>query len=137
MEFFAGELREPDERLLATMDTLGSQVGQFVAGRRAAEEVQVGASPAAGHARGGSDAVVTIDAAGRVLGWDHAAEAISATPRARPTGARWPSRSSSRPTCATPIAAAWRASCRQDRAWSSTAGWRPHGNVVATAARSR
>ena len=34
MEFFAGELREPDERLLATMETLGSQIGQFVAGRR-------------------------------------------------------------------------------------------------------
>ena len=34
MEFFAGELREPDERLLATMDALGSQIGQFVARRR-------------------------------------------------------------------------------------------------------
>ena len=31
MEFFAGELREPDAPLLATMGTLGSQVGQFVA----------------------------------------------------------------------------------------------------------
>jgi GAF domain-containing protein len=30
MEFFARELRQPDEALLATMDSLGSQVGQFI-----------------------------------------------------------------------------------------------------------
>ena len=33
MEFFTGELREPDDRLLAAMDTLGSQIGQVVASR--------------------------------------------------------------------------------------------------------
>jgi GAF domain-containing protein len=35
MEFFARELREPDEALLATTDILGSQVGQFIARVRA------------------------------------------------------------------------------------------------------
>ena len=30
IEFFARELREPDEQLLATMDALGSQVGEVV-----------------------------------------------------------------------------------------------------------
>jgi PAS domain S-box-containing protein len=76
MEFFAGELREPDEPLLATMGTLGSQVGQFVAGRRAAEEVQARESRLRAMLEAALDAVVTMDADGRVVGWNHAAEAI-------------------------------------------------------------
>ena len=76
MEFFAGELREPDERLLATMDTLGSQIGQFVAGRRAAEEVRARESRLRAMLEAALDAVVTMDADGRVIGWNHAAEAI-------------------------------------------------------------
>jgi PAS domain S-box-containing protein len=76
MEFFAGELREPDEPLLATMATLGSQIGQFVAGRRAAEEVRVRESRLRAMLEAALDAVVTMDAAGRVSGWNHAAEAI-------------------------------------------------------------
>jgi PAS domain S-box-containing protein len=76
MEFFAGELREPDQRLLATMDTLGSQIGQFVAGRRAAEEVRARESRLRAMLEAALDAVVTMDAAGCVIGWNHAAEAI-------------------------------------------------------------
>jgi len=76
MEFFADELREPDEPLLATMDTLGSQVGQFVAGRRAAEEVRARESRLRAMLEAALDAVVTMDASGRVIGWNHAAEAI-------------------------------------------------------------
>jgi PAS domain S-box-containing protein len=76
MEFFAGELREPDERLLATMDTLGSQIGQFVAGRRAAEELRARESRLTAMLEAALDAVVTMDAGGRVIGWNHAAEAI-------------------------------------------------------------
>jgi PAS domain S-box-containing protein len=76
MEFFAGELREPDARLLATMETLGSQVGQFVAGRRAAEEVRARESRLRAMLEAALDAVVTMDAAGNVIGWNHAAEAI-------------------------------------------------------------
>src|ERR671936_575015 len=44
MEFFSDELREPDERLLATMSALGSQVGQFVARRRVEDEVRASES---------------------------------------------------------------------------------------------
>jgi PAS domain S-box-containing protein len=76
MEFFAGELREPDGPLLATMDTLGSQIGQFVSGRRAAEEVRARESRLRAMLEAALDAVVTMDAAGRVVGWNHAAEAI-------------------------------------------------------------
>jgi PAS domain S-box-containing protein len=76
MEFFAGELREPDERLLATMDALGSQIGQFVAGRRAAEALSARESRLTAMLEAALDAVVTMDAGGRVIGWNHAAEAI-------------------------------------------------------------
>ena len=37
------------------------------------------------------DAVVTMDAGGRVIGWNHAAEAIFGYTASEATGARWPS----------------------------------------------
>ena len=64
MEFFAGDLREPDERLLATMAALGSQVGQFVARRRAEEEVRARESRLRAMLEAALDAVVSMDAAG-------------------------------------------------------------------------
>jgi PAS domain S-box-containing protein len=76
MEFFSDELREPDERLLATMNALGSQVGQFVARRRVEREVRASESRLRAMLEAALDAVVTMDAQGRVLGWNHAAEAI-------------------------------------------------------------
>src|SRR5215211_3174886 len=76
MEFFSRGLHEPDEQLLATMSTLGSQVGQFVARRRAEEEVRARESRLRAMLEAALDAVVTMDAAGRVTGWNHAAEAI-------------------------------------------------------------
>jgi GAF domain-containing protein len=68
MEFFSGGLHEPDERLLATMSVLGSQVGQFVARRRAEEEVRVRESRLRAMLDAALDAVVTMDAGGRVIG---------------------------------------------------------------------
>ena len=38
MEFFSKEIREPDQALLNTMMTIGSQIGQFMERRRAEEE---------------------------------------------------------------------------------------------------
>jgi PAS domain S-box-containing protein len=76
MEFFAGELREPDKRLLATMAVLGTQLGQFVARRRAEEEVRASESRLRAILNTALDAVVTMNADGRVTGWNPAAEAI-------------------------------------------------------------
>ena len=76
IEFFAGELREPDDRLLATMAALGSQLGQFVARRRAEDEVRRSETRLRAILNAALDAVVTIDAEGRVTGWNPAAEAI-------------------------------------------------------------
>ena len=74
MEFFTHEAREPDERLLETMAAVGSQVGQFVARRHAEAEVRASESRLRAMLEAALDAVVTMDAAGRVLDWNHAAE---------------------------------------------------------------
>ena len=86
MEFFTREPREPDESLLATMRMLGNQVGQFVARRRAEEEVRASESRLRAMLEAALDAVVTIDAHGRVTGWNHAAEAIFGYSAADATG---------------------------------------------------
>ena len=76
MEFFSREHREPDERLLWTMATLGSQVGQFVARRHAEAEVHASESRLRAMLEAALDAVVTMDAGGRVIGWNQAAAAV-------------------------------------------------------------
>jgi PAS domain S-box-containing protein len=76
MEFFSGEQRQLDERLLATVDALGSQVGQVIERRRAEEAVRKSESRLRAMLEAALDAVVTMDHAGRVIGWNHAAEAI-------------------------------------------------------------
>ena len=74
MEFFSREVREPDERLLETMAVIGSQVGQFVSRRHAEAEVRASESRLRAMLEAALDAVVTMDARGRILGWNHAAE---------------------------------------------------------------
>jgi len=86
MEFFAGELREPDEHLLATMAALGSQVGQFVARRRAEEEVRASESRLRAMLEAALDAVVSMDAEGRVIGWNRAAETTFGYPASEVVG---------------------------------------------------
>jgi PAS domain S-box-containing protein len=76
MEFFSREHREPDQRLLWTMATLGSQVGQFVARRHAEEEVHARESRLRAMLEAALDAVITMDSGGRVIGWNHAATAV-------------------------------------------------------------
>jgi PAS domain S-box-containing protein len=75
MEFFTRESREPDPHVLETMDVLGSQVGQFVARRQAEAEVRASESRLRAMLEAALDAVVTMDHRGRILDWNHAAEA--------------------------------------------------------------
>ena len=74
IEFFARELREPDENVLASMAVLGSQIGEFVARRHAEEELRAGESRMRAMLESALDAVVTMDHRGRVLEWNPAAE---------------------------------------------------------------
>ena len=92
MEFFSRELREPDERLLATMGVLGSQVGQFVARRRAEEEVRASESRLRAMLEAALDAVVTMDRRGRVHRLEPRGRGDLRLPRrTRPSAATWPS----------------------------------------------
>jgi PAS domain S-box-containing protein len=74
IEFFARELLEPDEQLLASMTVLGSQIGEFVARRRAEEDQRASESRVRAMLESSLDAVVTMDHRGRVLEWNPAAE---------------------------------------------------------------
>jgi PAS domain S-box-containing protein len=76
MEFFSDSVQEPDARLLATLSVLGSVVGQFVARRLAEDEVRASESRLRAMLEAALDAVVTMDARGRVIGWNHAAETM-------------------------------------------------------------
>src|ERR1051325_2386303 len=53
IEFFSQEVRPPDNDLLAMMGALGSQIGQFIARRKAETELQAAkrAADAANHAK--------------------------------------------------------------------------------------
>jgi PAS domain S-box-containing protein len=75
MEFFTRESRDPDHGVLKTMGVLGSQVGQFVSRRQAEAEVRASESLLRAMLEAALDAVVTMDHRGRVLDWNHAAEA--------------------------------------------------------------
>jgi PAS domain S-box-containing protein len=74
MEFFSRALREVDPELLRTMHSIGSQVGQLIARRRAEEEVRASESRLRAMLEAALDAVVTMDHRGKVLDWNHAAE---------------------------------------------------------------
>src|SRR4051794_30298809 len=76
MEFFSSGERALDARLLRTMETLGSQVGQFVARRHAEREVKASEARMRASLEASLDAVVSMDSFGRVLGWNHAAVAM-------------------------------------------------------------
>ena len=86
MEFFGAERRAPDPALLATMSAIGSLVGQFVARRRAEEEVRARESRLRAMLDAALDAVVTMDAKGRIIGWNPAAEATFGYPAADALG---------------------------------------------------
>jgi PAS domain S-box-containing protein len=74
IEFFTAEPREVDAELLATMDTLGDQIGQAVERRRDAEALRE--KEARHHAMldAALDCVVTMNHEGRVVDFNPAAE---------------------------------------------------------------
>jgi PAS domain S-box-containing protein len=76
IELFTREPREPDDELLASMAVIGSQIGQFVARRRAEADVHARESRLQAMLEAALDAVITMDHRGIVLGWNAAAETV-------------------------------------------------------------
>ncbi|MCA1596709.1 MAG: PAS domain S-box protein, partial [Chloroflexi bacterium] len=75
-EFFSLDSREPDTDFIEMMDDLGSQVGQFIERARAEETRNRSEALKAGILQASLDAVITMDAVGRVIEFNPAAERI-------------------------------------------------------------
>ena len=74
IEFFTSERVEPDDDMLETMASLGSQIGQLVERRRAEARAQESGEVQRATVAAALDCIVTIDEEGRVLEFNPAAE---------------------------------------------------------------
>jgi two-component system cell cycle sensor histidine kinase/response regulator CckA len=73
VEFFSGEIRQPDEDLLAMVAALGSQLGQFVERKRAEERLRRGEARTSAILEAALDCVITIDEEGKITEFNPAA----------------------------------------------------------------
>ena len=76
MEFFAGKFYEPDERLLSSMAVLGNLIGQYVVRRRAEQKSRERDALTHAILSSALDAIIVMDADGRVLEFNHGAESM-------------------------------------------------------------
>lgn len=74
IEFLTSKLQEPDDELLATTESLGSQIGQFVERSRAETAMREREARHGAILESALDCIVTIDDRGRVLEFNAAAE---------------------------------------------------------------
>jgi PAS domain S-box-containing protein len=74
IEFFTADLRDADEHLLATMTSLGSQIGQFVERRRAEQGVRDADARKSAILNAAFDCVVTMDHEGNIVEVNKATE---------------------------------------------------------------
>jgi PAS domain S-box-containing protein len=74
MEFFAAKQRAPDDELLATMRSLGSQIGQFVERCRATTALTESDARKSAILNASFDCIVTMDANGRIVEVNDATE---------------------------------------------------------------
>ena len=74
IEMYASRVHEPDEELLETMASLGSQLGQLIERGRAEREVRASNERRRAILEAALDCVITIDERGRVVEFNPAAE---------------------------------------------------------------
>jgi PAS domain S-box-containing protein len=74
IELFDADPREPDEPLLDTMASLGAHIGQFVQRRRAEQSAREASTVRRAMVASALDCVIGMDADGRVLDFNPAAE---------------------------------------------------------------
>jgi PAS domain S-box-containing protein len=74
MEFFTTEPHAPDDDLLDTMTSLGSQIGQFVERCRAQEAVRASDARKSAILNAAFDCIITMDADGRIVEVNEATE---------------------------------------------------------------
>ncbi len=74
IEFFTRQIRSPDEEILGLTGMFGDQIGQYLRRRQAEDATRASESRQAAILESALDAIVTIDAQGRVLAFNPAAE---------------------------------------------------------------
>ena len=74
IEFLTSDLQEPDKELLATTESIGSQIGQFVERSRAEAAMREREARHGAILESALDCIVTIDDQGRVIEFNAAAE---------------------------------------------------------------
>jgi PAS domain S-box-containing protein len=74
MEFFSTDLHATDDDLLATMTSLGTQIGQFVERCRALEAVRASDARNSAILNAAFDCIITMDADGRIVEVNEATE---------------------------------------------------------------
>jgi PAS domain S-box-containing protein len=76
IEFFSPEIRQPDEDLLAMVGAIGSQIGQFSERKQAEDALRDSEARKSAILESALEAVVAMDAAGRITEFNPAAEAM-------------------------------------------------------------
>jgi PAS domain S-box-containing protein len=76
IEFFARQVRPPDNDLIALTDALGALIGEFIESLRIAEEVRLSEARKSALFASSLDGVITIDNEGLVVEFNPAAERI-------------------------------------------------------------
>ncbi len=74
MEFFSGQIKEPDDSLLAMMSAVGTQIGQFMDRMQTQKALRESEARNAAVLRSALDCLISMDARGLVVGWNPAAE---------------------------------------------------------------
>jgi PAS domain S-box-containing protein len=74
LEFFSREIRQPDDLLLSTMSVIGSQIGQFLERIEAESALRESEARTRAILEAALDCVITMDAHGRILEFNPAAE---------------------------------------------------------------
>ncbi|HKS28326.1 MAG TPA: PAS domain S-box protein [Pyrinomonadaceae bacterium] len=87
LEFFSPEVREPDNALIQMMETVGSQIGQFIERKEAEEALRQSEDRFRTLAETASDAIITINEDSRVVFINRAAETIFGYPLEEMMGA--------------------------------------------------
>ncbi|WP_030174134.1 sensor histidine kinase [Spirillospora albida] len=81
LEFFTREVIPPDEVLLRVMDTLGRNLGQMLDRRRTQQHLDRARHRLDQLVETSADALVSVDADGRIISWNTAAEQMFGIPR--------------------------------------------------------
>ena len=73
-EFFSNEIEEPDEELLIMMGSIGGRIGQYLETIKAEEATRISEARKSAILESALDCIITIDAEGRILEFNPAAE---------------------------------------------------------------